>query len=243
MPDNALCDHFHWNPPAQQLFERSYSFATQATGNNPIEETEVGVYVEGKAVRGDPSRHMHSHGHELVIAHPDPSRSLSSSRTDSKLSSNADKDFFQRVHVPGQVSLVLRQVEDGVSHKLPGSMEGDIPAAISLKNLRSQQPNLFRGEENVFAFCVTPQSINGWMFQQNQSIRNVPRLTRNDALVLEVQSLLIIHNARHFNLTNHLSSRNMIGLLETVSWMPAQCPPLYPEVLGRMTSPLNTECG
>src|SRR5579875_3095867 len=116
MPNDATGAHFHRDPPAQQLFKRSHSFTMQAAGNNPIEEAEISVYIEGKAVRGDPSRHMHSHGYELVIAHPDASRSLGSACTNSKFFSNANKDFFQRVHVPGQISPVLRQVEDGVSN-------------------------------------------------------------------------------------------------------------------------------
>jgi len=165
--------------------KRCHSLAFEAAGHNPIEKPQVRVDVESKAVGRNPARHVNAHRDELIIPDPNSARTVYPSGVYSKFSGHANKDFFERVHVPGKVPPVLGEVKYGIADKLARSVESDIASPVSFKYLGAQMAQALWRKENVFAVGVTPQRVNGRMLQQKERVGNIASLSRNNSLMLE----------------------------------------------------------
>ena len=85
-------------------------------------------------------------------------------------------------------------------------MEGNVTSAVGFKHLCTQPPQALWREENVLAIGVTPQCINGRMFQQDERIGNAARLARCNPFALDAQALLVTYNSRQFDLADHWAS-------------------------------------
>lgn len=176
--------------------KRCHSLAFEAAGHNPIEKAQVRVDIESKSVGRNPARHMNSHRDELIIPDPNSARTVNSSGIYSKFSGHANKDLFERVHIPGEVPPVLGEVKYGIADKLATSVESDIASPVGFKYLGAKMAQALWRKENVFAIGVTPQRVNRRMFQQKEGVGNIASLSRNNSLMLEEEAVLVIDNAR-----------------------------------------------
>src|SRR5579863_9406782 len=135
MFDNAIDDRVHLHAPAQELLERRDAAAEQAAGYDRAEVREIGVHVEGKAVRSDPARDVDAHRHQLVVADPDARGARDAARLDAEVARHADEHFLERPHVPAEVAPVLGQIENRIAYELAGTVIRDVAAAIRFEEL------------------------------------------------------------------------------------------------------------
>jgi len=117
---------------SQEAFQGRHSPVADAAGNDHAEVVEVGVHVEGQAVHRPPLAHPDSHGADLLLADPHPGAALHSVALQVAGGQQEDDRFLQEPQVLVEAELHGLQVQQGVDHKLAGSMVCDLAPAIGL---------------------------------------------------------------------------------------------------------------
>ena len=95
MANDGIGNNTHVDLSAQESLERCHSLSMQAAGHNPIKKTEICVDIESKTVGCDPSRHVHAHGDQFVVAYPNAACARIPLRLYTKLSCDSDKNFLK----------------------------------------------------------------------------------------------------------------------------------------------------
>jgi len=81
--DDAVFDGAQLSFLAEQFFHRRYWFAF--AGDDQIEVTEIGVYVQGKAVGCDPARNVNADGCDLAALCMNAGQALDAERVDAEV--------------------------------------------------------------------------------------------------------------------------------------------------------------
>src|SRR5215472_4390280 len=121
----------------EEALKRRYATSVQTTGHDPLKETQIRVHVESETVRGDPARDVNSNGYQFGVSHPHPSCAGKASGLDPVFLGHADENFFERAHVPADITAMLSEVDNRVADQLTGAVIGDVTAAVGLKNAGS----------------------------------------------------------------------------------------------------------
>ena len=203
MLDHPLGHRVHLDGSAQQSLERRYAFTAQTAWNNRREVAQVRVHVEGKPVRRNPARDVHSHRHQLVGTYPHARGRGNAAGANAKIRRYPDQHFLERAHVPSHVAAMPGEVENGIPDELPGPVVGDVAAAVRLKYLGAQVRQPLRRGQQVFALAVPSQGINVWVLEQQESIRDGAGFARRNLLALEADRLRVINQAELLYSANH----------------------------------------
>jgi len=116
---------------AEQFLHRSYRFTL--AGHDQIEEAEISINVERKAMRRDPARDMHTDRGYLSLRGMDAGQTLDSDCFDGEITHRANQDFFQVAHKAVHVLAIRAEVDYWIAYYLALAMIGKLTAAIGFK--------------------------------------------------------------------------------------------------------------
>ena len=106
--------------------------ARDAARYNPIEGVQIIVRIECKSVRRHPFARMYANGGEFSVSDPDTCLSRSPTSPKPPLTKRDDQRLFHLTQVPMQVLSVPPQIENGLADKLPGFVNGYVPATLNI---------------------------------------------------------------------------------------------------------------
>jgi hypothetical protein len=105
-------------------------------------------------------------------------------RHDSKIFGRVNHCFFQLFDVPASVAAMLCQIKDRVADNLPGTMIGDIAAAVGRMKFHLHLRKQAIVSAQVFAFAVPPEGDHVRVLAEKQNVGNCIRFARFDEFAL-----------------------------------------------------------
>ncbi|TMB55767.1 MAG: hypothetical protein E6J47_06355 [Chloroflexi bacterium] len=106
-------------------------------------------------------------------------------RIDSEGRCGGDHGRFEAAHVPAQVEGVA-EFDDRVCDQLPGSVEGDVPAAVDTMELGTYVAQALRGSEEVRLVAAAADGEDREVLDQQQPVADPSRASLLGQLVLEL---------------------------------------------------------
>ena len=102
---------------SQQLLHRSnrLTFA----GDDQIEITEIGVYVECETMCSNPARNMHTNGCHFTAVRVYTGQAFDPERIDTEVGHGPNQDFFQIANITMNVFAVGTEIDDWITDHLP----------------------------------------------------------------------------------------------------------------------------
>ena len=221
--------------PAEFLLHRSYRSRSDSAGNNQLEVLEVGIHIQSEAMGGYATGDVDTEGSDLGFGRMartgpdfDGGRSLFSCRPrfspdtgepgdalggNPKVGAAADQNFFQSANVFDRphrlgfptIGVHSPQIEDGISHQLPGTVEGYVPAAITLPYLYVALRQQFGRGHDVRGFGVPPQSDDRRVLEQQYHISDAGLFPQLYQPLLQAQTGWIIDGPELDNRNQNLS--------------------------------------
>lgn len=183
---------------AQEFFHRSHSFAF--AGNDQIEETEIGVDIQGEAVRGYPARDVYADGGDFAARRMHAREPLDAKGFDAKITQGADQDFFEVADVTMHVLPVRAQIDDRVADDLAQPVIRDFAAAVGFKDRYATSVEDFGWRNDSGGRRATPERQHMRMLEQKQRVGL--RACQNSALglFLQVKRGAVFHAAEPLDL-------------------------------------------
>ena len=184
-------DFIELDVAAEKLFERGGFAVSDATGNDEIEEAEIGGDVVGKTVGGDPAADVDTDGSEFFFRDsagwldPDAGFAGDTKGRDAEVRGSTNHGFFERADVPVHVAADAIEIEDGVTDDLAGPMIGDIAAAVRFPEFDAfLAQDVFRREQ-IFRTGVATERKHVGVLAEEQNIVNGAGFARCDEALLE----------------------------------------------------------
>ncbi len=159
-----------------------------AAGNNETEGAEVRAEVEGEAVAGDAAGDVDANGGKFLGGFgcgPDAGEAGQAAGGDAAGGGGADEDFLESAHVIHRAEFEAAgarrqksragagaEIENGIADELAGTMEGDIAAAVALRQLDAARGQGGAAEQHVFGVGVAAERDHGGMLEQQQGVGN-----------------------------------------------------------------------
>jgi len=169
----AIFDYAQIRLATQQHFHWSYRFAFAR--DDQIEVTEIGVHVEGEAVRRDPARDVNADRRDLAAPSVNASQALDPKRFDAEVWQRAYQDLFQVAHVTMHVFTVRAEIDDRITDDLTQPVISYFPAAIRFKQGDVSLFELFFVEQDrrTVAAAADRQRVRVLEQQQRVGLRPV----------------------------------------------------------------------
>ena len=129
---------------------------------------EIGRHVQGEPVPGDPLLHVDPDARDLAPARPYAGVARVPLGGDAELRECGDERFLEGAEIPVEVRPVAAQVEDRITHQLPGPVERDVAAALDLEHV-----DAFRVQQ-VGRPGGAAQRDHGWVLEQQEQVLPQP---------------------------------------------------------------------
>src|SRR5208282_5495505 len=104
------------------------------------------------------------------------------------------------------------QIENWIPYDLPRSMKSDVAAAVAFEQLDPTFRKELRRSDDVSSSRVASQRDDGGMFEQQQNVADLLRLTQIHQLLLQPQSLGVANGSE-------LVDRNQIEFARCSRWL------------------------
>src|SRR5215213_10594535 len=136
LDDSALCllPKGGRGGSAQLARNAGHHDISDSAGYDQIEVAEIGADVESKAMECDPLLHVNPDAGNLASARPNASESRIRSCYDAQLCQRTDQSVLEATQIPVKVLTMLPQIDNGVTHKLAGTVVGHVAAALHLEH-------------------------------------------------------------------------------------------------------------
>src|SRR5690349_5839972 len=118
--------------PPQLCPNTRHDYSGNSARHNQPKVGKISADVESKAVVGNPLLYVNPDAGNLAALSPDPGQTGADAGADAKASQCAHQRRLKSPKVPVQVLPVVPQVQDGISHQLTGSVEGDVATALDV---------------------------------------------------------------------------------------------------------------
>ena len=143
----------------------------ESAGVDAREPLKVGRHVQCEPVHGDITRRTDSYCADLARPRlsgvdPDPRGSGDASRCDAVFRDRADHGLLQRFDILPQADADTLQVEDRIAYQLPGAVEGDVAAAVDVKELCAHRFERFAAYQQVFGMAAFAECVYRRVFHQ-----------------------------------------------------------------------------
>src|SRR6266536_1077358 len=183
--DDSVFDFVNVQLAPEQILHRGDRLAF--AGNNQIEETKIRVYVQGKAVGGNPASDMHSNGRNLSLWRVNASQSFDPKCLNTEISHCADQNLFQIANIAVDVFTLRAQIDYGVANDLAQSVIGNLAAPISFKDGNAPGLESFLRQQNSGIVATPSNRQRVRVFEQQQSVRLLAGLHRAFSFSLQRQ--------------------------------------------------------
>src|SRR5258708_7749052 len=121
----------------------------QSAGNDVLKIAQVCSDVERESVRCHPAAEVHADGGDLAITGPNAGELGNASGFDAVIGEGIDDGLLEGADVGAHVALPIAEVEDGVADELPGTVIGDVAAAVGGEEFDAGAVEDFGGGEEV----------------------------------------------------------------------------------------------
>jgi len=211
------------------VFQAGDGTVGDAAGIDEFEVAEVGGYVEGEAVGGDPAGDVNADGADLaftarvIFIHggtgrvrraagrwaPDAGETADAAGGHAVDSADTDEGFFDEAHkvdgtkAGGAAGVAeAAEVEDGVADELAGAVIGDVAAAVDFVKGDAAAGKELVGGQDVGAVGVAAKGENARVFEEEQDVVDAALEAELDQLRLETKSFAV-GNAAEIEVLNH----------------------------------------
>ena len=130
--DDAVFNVLHLQLTSEKILHRRYSFSF--TGDDQVEETEIGVYIQREPVRGDPTCNVNANGRNFSAGRMYACEPFNAKGVDFIVGERADQDLFQVTHKSMNVFAIGTEVDNRITNDLAQTMIGNFPAAICFED-------------------------------------------------------------------------------------------------------------
>jgi hypothetical protein len=162
---------------------------TKITGIDVAEVVQVGSDIQGKTVKANPAFHCNSEGSNFTVFNPDTTVLRLPPSADVKVGQGQDYGFFEQVDKLADSNVPFGQIDQRITHQLPGAMVGDISSSFNLVYAYPLRSQLFRRGQDVARTSTSTQGDYRLVLYQEQSIGDSLPLAELDQFPLQVEYL------------------------------------------------------
>src|SRR5438034_3266200 len=139
----------------------------QPAGDDGVVPAEVGRAVQREAVQGHPGPHdPYTDGAGLSVSRPDAGvDAVAPKSPDARVGARAYDHLLELADVPDHVGL-RPQIDDRISHELPGPVEGDAAASVHEMQLGPGRLHLGLGPPEMLRLPALPARVDGGGLQK-----------------------------------------------------------------------------
>ena len=176
MGQNPCFDFVHGDLASRFRGDRRHAAVRESAGVDAREPPQVGRDVQREPVHGDITRRTHSYCAYLAraslsvrrgpLADPDARSACDAARGDAVAGRRADHGLLQRGDVFPQADPEPFEVENRVADQLPRAVEGDVAAAVDVKELRAHRFERRLRDEQVLRTAALAERIDRRMLHQ-----------------------------------------------------------------------------
>ena len=199
-----------------------------ATRNDPLELLQVRGRVQGESMRGDSAGDVHANGGDLALtvfrshSHapcPDASAPAHALRKNPVLRADPYENLLQSAYEIdcAQARREAAEIKDGIAHKLPRTVVGDVASPPGLDHLYTPRLEQCLRGDDVLAQRISPERQNRGVFEQQQNIAHLSRLAKRDKMLLQPESDSIFNPTEIGDRDNHLRTKCVIASPSSVA--------------------------
>src|SRR5437773_8866029 len=104
------------------LFHRCHGDIINAAWNDLIKRRKIAAHVQRKTVHGDPMANTYANGSNLAIADPDSGKRFTSRSGNPVSAEKLNEQSLDQPQILVQILTTSSEIENRISHKLPGSI-------------------------------------------------------------------------------------------------------------------------
>src|SRR6185437_15692871 len=101
---------------------------------------------------------MHADGGDLFAVHPHTGQPGHATTFNSQFREGVDDRLLHAAYVGDHIPLPFSQIEDRITHNLPGAVIGDVAAAVGLVKFDAGALEQFPAYQNIFRVAVAAHS-------------------------------------------------------------------------------------
>lgn len=175
----------HVDFAAEQTVHRGDGLAF--AGDDPFVVVEIGIYVEGKAVRRNPAFYVNADGCDLTLGRVNAGQAFDTKCIDFKVGHCANQHFLEISNVTMNVLAIGRERDDRITDDLADSVISHAAAAVYLEDFDAERAEQFGRREDAVALRPATQSESMRMLQKQEIIAVTRRYHMRLELFLQLE--------------------------------------------------------